>query len=80
MTWLLKLTEGIKLKAAVVIIVICIISVNILIAASAYYNYLQHKTAISDNTLTNLIMFYSSIAMAGLGFLFNKGEVKNEIK
>lgn len=77
MTWLERLSNGVKLKAAVVIIIACIISVNILIAASAYYNYLQHRVAISDFILQATIVFYTNIASFALGFLF-RGEQKED--
>ncbi len=74
MTWLERINNAVKFKLGTVIAVLSILGVFSLILVSGYLNFLQKKTAISDEILLHIIQFVSMIVGAIIGYLFKQNE------
>ncbi len=69
MTWLERLSNGIKFRAIMVVAILAMIIPIIVVLVSAAYNVGQKKEAISQETLNLLISYYKDLGFLAVGFL-----------
>ena len=79
MTWLERLSNGVKLKLGAVIAVLASLGLFTVIIVSGFLNYKQGTPPISDAILNSIIQFVSTVVGGILGYLFRDNEKnKNE--